>query len=613
MVTIFHSNSSPSVSALFLFLNFAIGGIYAVPWPAHVKHSTHHVRHVGRALLQVNTYHPTTTFKTYGTEGKEDPLAASLTGGSAPALDESALAFIQSELGMSPDQVGYKSGYTTSDKSKFAYVRQYHDGVPFANAVANIAWNDGKIVAFGNSFVDISNIESSKPTLDVSEVMPNIEQTLDAKCNDQAPQLEYLVQDDGSVSLTHVFQVRNEDKGTWFEAFASAHTGKLLSVTDFVADASYTVVPITSISVDDGLEKIVDPQDLQSSPLGWHADGDANSTVTAGNNVAAFFLGKSKKRIVSPETSPGLNFDLRFDDSRDPNIKTNALASMVNGFFVANVVHDVAYRYGFTEKSFNFQNSNFGKGGKENDGVLMSVQDASGVNNANFASPPDGQAGICRMFLWTFTDPGRDGAMENDIVVHEMTHGITNRLTGGGTGRCLQTVEAGGLGEGWSDTMAEWISQSSDKVEDFGVGTYVTDNKDGLRSHPYSTNPKVNPLRYSSLADLNEVHAIGEVWANMLHNVFAALVKDKGFSKNALTNPDTKEGNVVFMHLFIDALSIQPCNPTFVEARDAWIQADQNRYKGEHKCLISKEFAKLGLGTGAGPDFKDNTEVLDGC
>lgn len=51
--------------------------------------------------------------------------------------------------------------------------------------------------------------------------------------------------------------------------------------------------------------------------------------------------------------------------------------------------------------------------------------------------------------------PGRDGALENSIVVHENTHGITNRMTGGGTGRCLQTMEAGGLGEGWSDAMAE--------------------------------------------------------------------------------------------------------------------------------------------------------------
>lgn len=38
-----------------------------------------------------------------------------------------------------------------------------------------------------------------------------------------------------------------------------------------------------------------------------------------------------------------------------------------------------------------------------------------------------------------------------------MTHGITNRLTGGGTGRCLQTTEAGGMGEGWSDALAEYV------------------------------------------------------------------------------------------------------------------------------------------------------------
>ena len=40
-------------------------------------------------------------------------------------------------------------------------------------------------------------------------------------------------------------------------------------------------------------------------------------------------------------------------------------------------------------------------------------------------------------------------------MVHENTHGITNRMTGGGTGRCLQTMVAGSLGEGWSDAMTE--------------------------------------------------------------------------------------------------------------------------------------------------------------
>jgi extracellular elastinolytic metalloproteinase len=54
-----------------------------------------------------------------------------------------------------------------------------------------------------------------------------------------------------------------------------------------------------------------------------------------------------------------------------------------------NVMHDFSYRYGFTESAFNFQQNNFGKGGQEQDRVLMSVQDASGTNNANFATPPE--------------------------------------------------------------------------------------------------------------------------------------------------------------------------------------------------------------------------------
>jgi extracellular elastinolytic metalloproteinase len=57
--------------------------------------------------------------------------------------------------------------------------------------------------------------------------------------------------------------------------------------------------------------------------------------------------------------------------------------------------------------------------------------------------------------LTLFSQPERDGALENDIVTHEMTHGLTNRMTGGGTGRCLQIIESQGLGEGWSDAMAE--------------------------------------------------------------------------------------------------------------------------------------------------------------
>jgi len=47
-----------------------------------------------------------------------------------------------------------------------------------------------------------------------------------------------LVREDNSVALTRVVQIENAETGAWFEAFVDAHSGHVLSVTDFVTKAS---------------------------------------------------------------------------------------------------------------------------------------------------------------------------------------------------------------------------------------------------------------------------------------------------------------------------------------------------------------------------------------
>lgn len=115
--------------------------------------------------------------------------------------------------------------------------------------------------------------------------------------------------------------------------------------------------------------------------------------------------------------------------------------------------------------------------------------------------------------------------------------------------------------------------------------------------------------------------------------MYAALVGEHGFSGDAKTNPDGTEGNVVYLHLFIDALSLQPCNPTcklspflsladpfhgihtlflVVTARAAWIQADQNRYGGANRCLLWAAFASRGLGPNAA-SFRNDFTVPSDC
>jgi len=87
-----------------------------------------------------------------------------------------------------------------------------------------------------------------------------------------------------------------------------------------------------------------------------------------------------------------------------------------------------------------------------------------------------------------------------------------------------------------------------------------------------------NPLRYQDLNKRKEEHGLiflslrssgiscgidaGEIWANMLHNVHAKLLEKYGFSATARINPAGQEGNIVWLHLFMDSFAIMPCNPT---------------------------------------------------
>ncbi|KAJ6583044.1 Fungalysin metallopeptidase-domain-containing protein [Mycena vulgaris] len=548
------------------------------------------------------SYFPPSTYQTFD-NGVDHPL--SRRDGS---LADSAAAFVETQLKVNASSVKFKSGYS-GDVAQYAYIKQQHNNISFANAVANVAFKNGKVVSFGNSFVKPSTIASSTPTVSIETAISTAEKALDGTYNKIPTLLEYLVQPDHSVALIYVIQIQNHDKTTWNEAFVDAHSGKFVSSINLVASAGYRVVPIFKQDLTEGFEFLVDPQDPVSSPLGWHNDGTTTTNDTSGNNALVYFDQTQSDTTV--QSAPGLVFNYTQDPAISPSEKMNLDAARTNVFYILNTMHDIAYKYGFTEAAFNFQQTNLAGSGQGGDRVLASVQNSQGIDNANFATPPDGQSGQMNMYLWDITDPMRDGALESDIVVHETTHGITNRMTGGGTGRCLQIEESGGMGEGWSDAMADWTEQVGAPIADFTLGSYV-DGGVPIRSKPYSTNSTVNPYTYSTLLIAGEVHDIGEIWANMLHNVHAALVAAHGFSKTARTDPSGAKGNVVFLHLFIDALALQPCQPDFLQARDAIIQADHNRYAGANKCLLWKAFASRGLGFKAF-DYTDDFSVPSDC
>ncbi|CAE6435336.1 unnamed protein product [Rhizoctonia solani] len=577
-------------------------GAIAAPWDEAVRQATHRARSVGPNGAQFQSYHPEPVFETYGVDGIVHPLAKR---GLPSTNEEAAKAFLEEKLGIKPDALARKSGHS-SDVVSNEYFKQKINNIPVANAVANVALKGERVVSFGASFVKPKTVAAATPKLSKEKAIAKAEAALGGKYNNWPTSLEYFAKDSDHVVLTHVVQVQNDENHEWYAAFVDANSGEVVNVVSFVAEASYRVVPFTSQSPKDGFQIVTDPHDTISSPNGWHRYGTTTTTSTSGNNVLAFrssYFGTTLTSQSSPTNNYHYTFNPAFSSYANPDPAT------VNAFYVGNMMHDLLYRYGFTETAYNFQRNNNGKGGAQNDHVLISVQDDSGINNAYFFTPPDGQSGQMRVFIWTHTQPDRDGSLSNDIVAHEYGHGLTNRLTGGGTGICLQTQEAGGLGEGWSDALADWTEQTSAADRDFTLGSYVTQN---LRSFPYSTNTFTNPLTYSALRTRTKVHDAGEVWANIWHEIFAALIKKHGFSADK-NNASGTAGNIVGLHLLVDALQLQPCNPTFIAARNAILQADANRYGGANKCLLWTAFAKRGMGSGATTIKADSFTLPSGC
>ncbi|KAJ3102758.1 Fungalysin/Thermolysin Extracellular metalloproteinase 5 [Phlyctochytrium planicorne] len=374
---------------------------------------------------------------------------------------------------------------------------------------------------------------------------------------------------------------------------------------------SYRAVAFEKDSIADGAALFVDPADFSVSPSGWQNAPDANGEyITQGNNVNAVIGTKSGAHAASVNKA----FDYTFDLTKSPKNSANAVA--VNAFFVGNRYHDVLYKYGFDEQSGNFQNKNFGKGGSGGDSVLVVVQDASGTNNANFYTPTDGNTPEAHFYLATATSPNRDTAMDNGVIIHEFTHGLSNRLTGGpSNSNCLSTKVPACMGEGWSDTVAWWASMKSTDTRNTNkvLAKWSFNLSNGLRNYPYSTSTTTNPLKYSNMYSSIEVHNGGEIWAEMLYEVYWNMVDQAGFEPD-LSQSTSSAGNIRFMLVLVEGMKLQPCNPNFVTARDAIIAADSSINSGAFFCAIWKGFAKRGLGKGASASSYTNSNILPtGC
>ncbi len=450
--------------------------------------------------------------------------------------------------------------------------------------------------------------------------------------------LVWLPQNRSSLRLGWEVMVTSHATQERFRLVIDAQSGAAQlrqNLSCYISDATYNIYPSDSPSpFSPGLQipgnfqpalttrvQITTPAlDVIASPAGWIPDG---SNTTTGNNADAFLDRNFDQQPDQPRPvgNPNRVFDFPLDLTLDP---TNYIdGSTVQLFWRANWYHDRLYQLGFTEAAGNFQQDNFGRGGLGNDSITCYVQAGADVgiaNNAMFQSAPDGIRGQCYMFILTGPTPYRDGSQDSEVVCHELTHGTSWRLVGGGM--ALGSLQGNGMGEGWSDFYALCLlGQPTDDPNlaypsggYFGYllgGSGLTENYYfGDRHYPYCTNMRKNPFTFKDIdpaqisahtgvpqsplypfnpQEADEVHHQGEVWCTALWEVHANLVAKYGWTV----------GNELTLQLATDGMKLTPPAPNFLQARDAILMADVIDTGGANQFEIWQGFAKRGMGFSA--------------
>jgi hypothetical protein len=315
-----------------------------------------------------------------------------------------------------------------------------------------------------------------------------------------------------------------------------------------------------------------------------------------------------------------------FQCSWNPNVpnswKRNRSADVLQGFFFDNAFHDwlAARPFGFTPAAGNFSGDdpvlfNALDGANTDNGL----PDGNHVDNANMNTPPDSIPPTMQMYLFHFPgasdeeDPFLAGssAFDPSIILHEYTHGLSNRLVVDASGNStLNSVQAGSMGEAWSDwyaqdyLVAKGLNRDTAAPGQLLNGKYVNAGVDTqlVRTMPIDCpvgtsstrcsrlpvvpgGPTTGGYTYGEISDVigrAEVHASGEVWGQTLWDL-----------RNEL-------GHRVTAGIVTRGMSLSPDDPSFLDMRNAILQADLAIYGGSHRNAIWSVFAHRGMGWFAG-------------
>ncbi len=290
----------------------------------------------------------------------------------------------------------------------------------------------------------------------------------------------------------------------------------------------------------------------------------------------------------------------------------------VQYYHLVNVFHDFleAPPIGFTEAAGNFQTINASGLGVGGDALLANSLDGAAtanglpngghVNNANMTTFQDGRPPVMQMYLnrkapfgltWGSTHSGDEAG----TVWHEYTHGLSGRLVTTPDGvPAVNSAQAGAMGEAWSDWYAADLAANDGFLVDgpadgdvdifqYTDGNAISFRIEAMDCPIHSQAPNCagtdgsgrGGFTYGDFGKIlgsAEVHADGEIWAQTLWELRSQL------------------GASVMESLVTRGMELSPPEPSFLDMRNAILQADEVAFGGVHQAALWSTFAERGMG-----------------
>jgi extracellular elastinolytic metalloproteinase len=248
------------------------------------------------------------------------------------------------------------------------YMNRVQDGIMVSNNNAAVHISKGEITSHSSNFKLTGSqlIRPIKNSDSIHDYVKGVETKLSAKRDSIEPYYSYIENSNGELIYCYNFQVRNDEDDKWMHVAIDVENGyihlipgEIVELINYYNEASYRAIKLPHVDpLIGGFSTLVNPENLGSSPSGWHSDGHTQWTNTQGNN-ADVFVGST--RGYRPDGGTALQFDSNWNPEENPTSPENKKASSTHLFTIVNIMHDLMYQFGFTESMGNFQNNNFNR------------------------------------------------------------------------------------------------------------------------------------------------------------------------------------------------------------------------------------------------------------